>query len=310
MSSSRLPLFSLAPSLAVHTPASPISVAQAWQKSYPAPQCPFTSTASSSSLPPFLNLSQGVPGQLPSAAFRARLQEEASKDLHHSYSLAAPALRQNLAKQINEVYRREENAEGRGAVGEHDICVTAGCNSASEFVFRMLCQPGANEAVVIPTPFVSLKGRRKLQQFSCDLRAATDPSPAPFLAHSQYFNHSMQLLSLSVEPIPLPSSPPAYLPSPSAFMSLLKEHAASQTLPKIKALVLVTPNNPTGSIYPPELIAEFGVICKREGIALVLDETYREFLISDEDGSDVKAPHGLFRDGLGDDKEWEWRQSE
>lgn len=161
MSTSRRPLFSLAPSLAIHTPASPISISQAWQKSYPAPQCPFTSTSatSSSTLPPFLNLSQGVPGQLPSAAFRARLQEEASKDLHHSYSLAAPALRQNLAKQINEVYRRGQDPEGRGAVGEHDICVTAGCNSASEFVFRMLCQPGANEAVVIPTPFVSLTGR-------------------------------------------------------------------------------------------------------------------------------------------------------
>lgn len=130
------------------------------------------------------------------------------------------------------------------------------------------------------------------------------------LAPSQYFNHSMQLLSLSVEPLPLPSSPPAYLPSPSAFESLLKEHSTSQTLPKIKALVLVTPNNPTGSIYPPELIAEFGAICKREGIALVLDETYREFLISDEDEGGVKAPHGLFRDGLGDDKKWEWRQSE
>jgi aspartate/methionine/tyrosine aminotransferase len=42
--------------------------------------------------------------------------------------------------------------------------------------------------------------------------------------------------------------------------------------------VLVTPNNPTGAVYPPETIAAFAALCERRGIWLVLDETYRDFL--------------------------------
>src|SRR5262249_11266640 len=55
-----------------------------------------------------------------------------------------------------------------------------------------------------------------------------------------------------------------------------------------RAIVLVTPNNPTGAIYPPEVIEEFFHLARRHAIALVLDETYRDFLLQDG------APHGLF----------------
>ena len=50
----------------------------------------------------------------------------------------------------------------------------------------------------------------------------------------------------------------------------------------------MTPNNPTGAIYPPELISAFYDLAKAKGLALVLDETYRDFRV------EASPPHGLF----------------
>lgn len=58
--------------------------------------------------------------------------------------------------------------------------------------------------------------------------------------------------------------------------------------PKTKALVLISPNNPTGSVYPAEYLSAALKVCRETGIALILDETYRDFMPHDA------APHGLF----------------
>ena len=59
---------------------------------------------------------------------------------------------------------------------------------------------------------------------------------------------------------------------------------------RVRAIVLVTPNNPTGAVYPPATIDAFAKLCAERGIALVLDETYRDFIDPDE------PPHGCFAD--------------
>ena len=53
--------------------------------------------------------------------------------------------------------------------------------------------------------------------------------------------------------------------------------------------MLVTSNNPTGAIYPPEAIRAFHRLAREAGLALVLDETYRDFLPGGE-----APPHPLF----------------
>src|SRR5205085_6627371 len=53
---------------------------------------------------------------------------------------------------------------------------------------------------------------------------------------------------------------------------------------------LISPNNPTGAIYPPDVLAEFLALARRRGIALVIDETYKDFL------AETGAPHALFAD--------------
>ena len=57
---------------------------------------------------------------------------------------------------------------------------------------------------------------------------------------------------------------------------------------RTRAIVLVTPNNPTGAIYPAEAIRAFHRLARARGLALVLDETYRDFLPG------TGPPHDLF----------------
>ena len=86
-----------------------------------------------------------------------------------------------------------------------------------------------------------------------------------------YFNHEMTLTMLGIEPRPLPCDPIAgFVPDAAEAEALIDA--------RTRAIVLVTPNNPTGATYPPETIAAFAALCERRGIWLVLDETYRDFL--------------------------------
>ncbi|MGE0715854.1 MAG: aminotransferase [Alphaproteobacteria bacterium] len=98
-----------------------------------------------------------------------------------------------------------------------------------------------------------------------------------------YFNHQMWLDMLGVRAVHLPFRPDRDgVPDPAEAAALIG--------PRTRAIVLVSPNNPTGAIYPPETIAEFAALARRHGIALVLDETYKDFLPTDG------AAHGLFAD--------------
>ncbi len=96
-----------------------------------------------------------------------------------------------------------------------------------------------------------------------------------------YFNHQMWLDMQGIVARHLPFRPDrGGVPVPA--------EAAAVFGPRTRAIVLVTPNNPTGAIYPPEVVAEFFHLARRYDLALVVDETYRDFLPGDG------APHGLF----------------
>lgn len=73
------------------------------------------------------------------------------------------------------------------------------------------------------------------------------------------------------------------------------DDAAKMIDGRTRAIVLCSPSNPTGAVYPPALIEAFFDLAQSKGIALVIDETYKDFL------GGPAAPHRLFeRDGWGD----------
>lgn len=93
-----------------------------------------------------------------------------------------------------------------------------------------------------------------------------------------YFNHKMWLDMQGIAVRPL-SCGQDMLPDPDAAERLIG--------PNSRAIVLVTPNNPSGAEYPAELVGAFYELATRHGLALILDETYRDF--DSRDG----APHDL-----------------
>lgn len=101
-----------------------------------------------------------------------------------------------------------------------------------------------------------------------------------------YFNHKMTLDMLGIRAIEAPCLPEnRYVPDPSFVATLIDN--------QVRAIVLVTPNNPTGSIYPPSTIEAFGRLCRERNIWLILDETYRDLLPGWQ-------PHLLFDDPVRD----------
>jgi aspartate/methionine/tyrosine aminotransferase len=96
-----------------------------------------------------------------------------------------------------------------------------------------------------------------------------------------YFNHKMWLDMAGVQAVPLPCGP-ELLPDP--------DEAAQRINDRTRAIVLVTPNNPGGVEYPADLVRAFYDLARQNGLALIIDETYRDF--------DARAvpPHDLFTD--------------
>ena len=101
-----------------------------------------------------------------------------------------------------------------------------------------------------------------------------------------YFNHKMWLDMSGVSSVALPGGADL-LPDP--------EEAEALITARTRAITLVTPNNPAGVEYPRELISAFLALARRHGIALIVDETYRDF------HSGTGAPHDLFQDEHWDD---------
>ena len=98
--------------------------------------------------------------------------------------------------------------------------------------------------------------------------------PTPF-----YFNHKMWLDMSGVRCCALPCQGDM-IPDPA--------EAARRITERTKAIVLVTPNNPCGVEYPADVIQAFYDLAKSHGLALIIDETYRDF------HSQSGPPHRLF----------------
>jgi aspartate/methionine/tyrosine aminotransferase len=98
-----------------------------------------------------------------------------------------------------------------------------------------------------------------------------------------YFDHVMALEILGLRPVYAPfDEASGGIPDPEVVARLIT--------PRTKAILLVTPSNPTGVVTPPEILGELCDLARQRGIALVLDETYNTFIPGGE------RLHDLFAD--------------
>ena len=100
--------------------------------------------------------------------------------------------------------------------------------------------------------------------------------PVPY-----YFNHRMWNDMAGVRTMPLVTGP-GLIPD--------AQDAARLITSRTRAIVLVSPNNPGGVEYPATTLTAFRDLARACGIALIVDETYRDF------DSRTGPPHDLFTD--------------
>lgn len=122
------------------------------------------------------------------------------------------------------------------------------------------------------------------QAFAATIAALCEAGDEVILPTPWYFNHKMWLDMNGIAAVPLRTGADM-LPDP--------EMAAALITPRSRAIVLVTPNNPAGVEYPPALIDRFRDLARTHGLALIIDETYRDFHSQQDQHG---APHDLFTD--------------
>jgi aspartate/methionine/tyrosine aminotransferase len=89
--------------------------------------------------------------------------------------------------------------------------------------------------------------------------------PVPY-----YFNHVMWLHMQGIEPV--------YLPFDAELPERLQLDAVRELItPRTRAMVLVTPCNPTGAEYSGADIKAVHGLLSHSGVSLIIDETYKDF---------------------------------
>lgn len=152
---------------------------------------------------------------------------------------------------LREGLARSLAQEYDAAVAATEVAITTGCNHA--FCMATAAVAGAGDEVILPEPF--------------------------------YFNHDMWFTMQGIRQVPLPCRAEAegMVPDPDGAERLVT--------PRSRAIVLITPNNPTGTILSEERLLAFYRLAERHGLALIVDETYKDFRPLEDGG----PPHGLFR---------------
>ena len=143
-------------------------------------------------------------------------------------------------------------AEQPGSVDRRDIFLCASTSEAYGWLFKLLCDPG--DAVLVPRPGYPL------------------------------FDHLAGLEAVEARPYRLEYAHPAgWSIDLDAVETAMKEGRA-------RALVLINPNNPTGSYVGGREREALVELCARHGCALIVDEVFHDFPV--EAYADTRAGNG------------------
>ncbi|MEH1784808.1 MAG: pyridoxal phosphate-dependent aminotransferase [Nostoc sp.] len=98
--------------------------------------------------------------------------------------------------------------------------------------------------------------------------AITNPGDEIILNTPYYFNHEMAIAMAGCHPV---------LVATDENYQLRPEAIAQAITPKTRAVVTISPNNPTGVVYAEAVLREVNQICGTRGIYHISDEAYEYF---------------------------------
>jgi aspartate/methionine/tyrosine aminotransferase len=99
--------------------------------------------------------------------------------------------------------------------------------------------------------------------------AITDPGDEVILPLPYYFNQEMALRMLNCVPVPVATG--------SNYQVDVDRIEAAVT-PRTKAVVTISPNNPTGAVYPEPALRAVNALCHERGLYHLSDEAYENFV--------------------------------
>ncbi len=100
------------------------------------------------------------------------------------------------------------------------------------------------------------------------LLAIADPGDEIILPLPYYFNQEMAVRMLNCTPVPVPTD---------ADYQLQLEALRSAITKKTRAIVTVSPNNPSGAVYPEADLRAVNQLCREYGLYHISDEAYEYF---------------------------------
>jgi aspartate/methionine/tyrosine aminotransferase len=106
------------------------------------------------------------------------------------------------------------------------------------------------------------------QAFVNAILAITDPGDEVILPAPFYFNHEMALVIAGAVPVAVRTRDDYQLDV---------EAIAAAITPRTRAVVTVSPNNPTGAVYPEATLREVSALCRDRGVFHIHDEAYEYF---------------------------------
>jgi aspartate/methionine/tyrosine aminotransferase len=113
------------------------------------------------------------------------------------------------------------------------------------------------------------------------LFAITDPGDEIILSVPYYFNHEMAIRMLNCVPVLVPTDSRFHL-----NLDAMRERINDKT----RAIVTVSPNNPSGAVYTAEELEATNKMCREAGIYHISDETYEYFVYDGTASSPAALP--------------------
>ena len=101
------------------------------------------------------------------------------------------------------------------------------------------------------------------------LAAIADPGDEVILPTPYYFNHEMAVTMLSCRPVLAPTREDYQLDLAAI---------AERITPRTRAVVTVSPNNPTGAVYSRDSLVAVNELCRSHGLFHIHDEAYEYFV--------------------------------
>ena len=153
-------------------------------------------------------------------------------------------------EKLREALRVKLERENRVDMTERDVMVTTGANQAYVHALLALCDPG--DEVILFRPY--------------------------------YFSHLVALQLLGLRPTFVDCDAHSGLPDASRLRAAL-QHGGG----RVRAVVLVSPSNPSGAVCGAALQARIRAECAMAGAWLLSDEAYEHFTFGEEPHASAAA---------------------